>query len=61
MECPTKFNTKSPQNANALVLSDDLVHLLPDVCDEAGQLILPVFAAEDLFRFEIWKDLQEYF
>lgn len=49
MERPTKLNSKSPQNPYALIFSDDLVHLLPDVRNETGQLILPVFVAEDLF------------
>lgn len=60
MERPTKFNAESPQNANALILSNDLVHLLPDVSNEAGQLVLPVFVAENLFGFEIREDLQKY-
>lgn len=60
MERPTKLNSKSPQNPYALIFSDDLVHLLPDVCNQTGQFVLPVFVAEYLFGFEIWEDLQEY-
>lgn len=59
MERPTKLNAESSQNADALVLPDDLVDLLADVCDEAGQFILPVEVAEDLLRFEVRKDLKE--